>query len=213
METEEELQQLLTKKEKLHPDLQKYVEDLDHFKALRHPILYSVPYFESMNAFHNKQYEVRKEELKANKKNKHWESFVFLHERPHRLVAFMEIENKLPDNTYWHLLGHIWLDNENIWQLKEAWLKALKSEREHVEMFMTGHERMKLKNMPDTMTVYRGCSKKNKNGYSYTLDVEKAKLFSQRWGSDGMIIEKIIKKKDVFAYISRRNESEIIILK
>ncbi len=208
----EDLQQLLAKKEKLHPDLQQCVEDMEHFKALRHPILYSVPYFESMNAFHNKQYEARKEELIANKKNKHWESFVFLHERPHRLVAFMEIEKELSDNAYWHLLGHIWLDSENIWQLKGTWLKALKSKREHGELFMTGHERIQLRKMTNTMTVYRGCSNKNKHGYSYTLDLEKAKMFAQKWGVDAMIVEKTIKKKDVFAYISRRNESEIILL-
>ena len=54
---------------------------------------------------------------------------------------------------------------------------------------------------------------KNKSGYSYTLNKEKAKWFANRFGNNGLVETRTINKSDVFAYTNQRGENEIIILK
>ena len=46
---------------------------------------------------------------------------------------------------------------------------------------------------------------------SWTREFDGAEWFSKRFGADGYIIKGIAYKKDVLAYFSRRNESEVLI--
>ena len=60
--------------------------------------------------------------------------------------------------------------------------------------------------------VYRGYTHWE-NGYSYTLDKERAVWFANRFGQNGKVKEMLVRKEDVFAYTNSREENEIIILK
>ncbi len=67
-------------------------------------------------------------------------------------------------------------------------------------------------NLPDVVTVYRGCQKnQNENGLSWTLDKEKAQFFATRLGKQGIVLEKTVKKNQIVAVLLGRNEQEVII--
>lgn len=66
--------------------------------------------------------------------------------------------------------------------------------------------------LPDEFTVYRGIgSKTNKKGISYTLSLEKAEWFANRFQQDGYVLTGTAKKKDVLAYLNGREEQTILI--
>ena len=48
-------------------------------------------------------------------------------------------------------------------------------------------------------------------GLSWTTSLEYAKFYAQQYGKS-QIIKRIVNKKEVFAYINRNKESEILIL-
>lgn len=69
------------------------------------------------------------------------------------------------------------------------------------------------RSLPQEITVYRGTGRGARHllGLSWTLDYEKAKWFATRWNKKGVIYKGKIRKENVLAYFSRRNESEVVI--
>ena len=188
------------------------------FYTLQHPMVYGVPYSESMNNHYNKRYELMKVEIAKALEAGEFSSFVFMYERPYRLNAFVELikSRVIKDADYWEILGSIWIDSENIWQNLEVWRHLLSSKRSHKRMFMEAEDREALKKLPNQLTVYRGCTRgQNESGMSWTLDKKRAKWFSSRFlrrDEKAVVLEKTINKNKVFAYLTGRNEEEIIIL-
>jgi hypothetical protein len=167
-----------------------------------------------MNSLLNRQLEERKKLSEDYLKEKDFSSYVFVHERPYRLWAFIKIKDKLDDKSYWELLSDIWIDSENIYQNQQTWKLLLKSKRSNKEFFMDKKERKSFNKLQEEITVYRGHDGKNEKGFSYTLSKEKAKWFAQRFNSQNSQIKELtIKKEDAFALLMRRGEQEIIIIK
>ncbi|MBK7362687.1 MAG: hypothetical protein IPJ01_10365 [Micavibrio sp.] len=209
-------QELLNRKEELHEDLLPYLNlnEKDMFDSLKHPLVYSVPYSPAMNALLNKRYEVLSEDVKKAFENKKYDSYIFMHERPYRLKAFLDVESLLDDNDYWEFICDIWVDSENIWQNIKTWKKLLGQRKETKGYFMSEDDKKAFDNLPDKLIVYRGYVKgKNEKGLSYTTDENKAKWFAKRFYKDGEVTSRYVDKKDVFAYTNRRSENEIILLK
>lgn len=206
---------LLNKKEDLNPDLKPYLCNTGNFPMLRHPLVYSVPYSPMMNALINKQYTGKKKKVAEYLIDENYNSYIFFHERPYRFSAFLEIAFKIKDDKeYWELAQAIWVDSENIWQNKQGWLIIFQSHIETKEYFMSEGDKKTFNALPDKITIYRGYQKgKNKKGLSYTLDKEKAAWFAKRFHKDGLMLEKEVRKEDVFAYTNERGENEIIYLK
>ena len=79
---------------------------------------------------------------------------------------------------------------------------------------MNASERRYFSKLPEEFKIYRGYqSGRNKNGFSYSIDENIAKWFSSRFSDNVQVKEITVKKEDVFAYLSSRNEKEIIYLK
>jgi hypothetical protein len=176
---------------------------------IKHPLCFSIFHTPEQNYRMNKYLEYKLQAVEEALKKKEYATYIFLHERPYRLEAFTEIEMYLSDEEYWKLLGDVWIDSENIWQNKIIWGALLTSDRPKREFFM-GAEFEKL---PETLTIYRGYQpRKNKIGYSYTISKEKATWFANRFHKDGEVDTKKVKKSRVFAYLTRRNESEVLII-
>jgi hypothetical protein len=171
-----------------------------------------------MNNHHNKRYEMLKADLEKSLQEEKPFRYVFQHERPYRLNALCDyIEKKtIKGGDYWELLGAVWTDSENIWQNLPIWKRLLRSERPHKFRFMDEDERKALKELPSQLTVYRGCTAGlNENGLSWTLDKDKAAWFASRFLTKSQkpcVHTKTISRKKVFAYLTGRNESEVIIL-
>ena len=209
-----EYAKLLNKKEDLHKDLAEYVEQGSMFPMLRHPLIFCVPYSEQMNAITNKRYEEKKKKSKEFLDEGLFTAYVWLHERPYRIHAFLEVKDSLSDIDYWETLSNIWTDSENIHQNQSTWKELLESDRKESHRFMSDEDREFFNSLPEEFTVYRGCIEDlNEDGFSYTTEKHQAEWFSKRFSkTGGKVIERTIKKEDVFAYTNSRGENEIIII-
>jgi hypothetical protein len=204
---------LIQSSEPLHEDLVPYIEDCSLLgKILRHPLVFSVPYHEQFNGFLNKQYEAKKESLQRYREDKNWIGYLFIHERPHRLDAFLEIMAELSHEDYWRLLGDLWSDSENIWQNYWAWQFLLGSCRPGQEFLMEERERQELARLPERVRVYRGHQDQNELGYSWTLSYHVARWFADRFGSQkGEVVTGLVFKEAIKALLLGRQEVEVVV--
>jgi hypothetical protein len=208
---EETLQRLLAEtNEPLHSDLVPYLEkDGAIGPQLRHPLVYQVPLFSNGSA--NAYYLQKKNDLEKAIAEKKFNQFIYLHERPYRLQAFISIAKDLPDEKYWSILSGIWTDTENQWQNLEQWKELLSANRYDRHYLMDESEIELLNSLPELVTIYRGCVKGlNEDGLSWTLDKAKAEFFANRFGKEGIILEREIPKSDIIAVLTGRGESEVI---
>lgn len=203
----------MEKAEPLHPDLLPYVESGPIGPMLRHPLVFQFPLFENLYALSNEQYKQKKHLVEKALKEGDHRSYIWLHERPYRLEAFL-MWNNLPDATWWETLGSIWVDSENIWQYKNVWRRLFAAKRPCREMMMDKDERAAFASLPDEIEVFRGCQSKNKKGWSWTTDALVAAKFARRLtpkGSKAFLIEGKVSKRHVIAYFLGRQESEIVV--
>ena len=205
---------ILTRKEELVPELKAYLHHKT-FPMIQHPLVYSVPHFQEMNAFVNAQLKHKTEAVEKALKKRDFVSYVFLHERPYRFQAIQKIAADVKNSDYWKLLSQFWIDSENIWQNKEAWRSLLLSQRPGRHHFMSMADREALASLPDKVTIYRGydARKGDPHGFSYTLNPDIAKKFARRfYGSLPEVKTRTISKEEILAYTNRRGEEEIITL-
>lgn len=197
--------------EPLHPDLVPYFEADGALGAqVRHPLVYQVPLWSNGSA--NAYYLQKKRDLDKALEEKNYSRVVYLHERPYRLQAFIQIQKHLSDEKYWSLLASVWTDTENAWQHLDEWRELFNSSRPKRQRLMDRDEVLAYDSLPDTVKVYRGCQKGiNEDGISWTLKRDKAEWFATRFSKDGLVLEKEIQKKDIIAVFTNRNEFEVII--
>lgn len=208
--TEELFAQLIAESNvELHPDLQPYLEEGVLGPQLRHPLVYAVPLWTKAHA--NYMYEQKKQDLEKAIAEKKYSQIVFLHERPYRLDAFVQITKELPDDKYWSLLASIWTDTENGWQNLDTWRALFSSNRPGRGHLMDADEHLTLRYLPDTVEIYRGCEKGvNEDGISWTLNRDKAEFFANRFTKQGIVLTKQINKSDIIAVFNGRGEAEVI---
>ena len=204
-----EYAKVMASTEELHPDLQPYLEEGAIGLQLRHPLVYLVPLWGNGHA--NALYEHKVKGVKDALANNKYSSYIFLHERPYRLDAFTLIQSKLSDTQYWSLLSDIWTDTENQWQGLNKWKQLLSSNRPSRHYLMNEEEFNLLQSLPDEVIIYRGCQAGiNENGLSWSLNKKKAEFFANRFGKEGIILERKIPKSNIIAFLNGRGESEVI---
>jgi hypothetical protein len=208
---------LVTSDEPLHPDLLAYyTEDGAVGASLSHPLVYMIAGVRPGLANH--VYQQKTDALDRAMAAGNWHRFVYLHERPWRLTAFMSLDADgwLGDEDYWRLLGSIWTDSENIWQMRDEWIEVLSSDRPGREFLMDEDDQREYDVLPDTLTVYRGAARNvNEDGLSWTLDYEKASWFAQRRRrrTDApLVVHGTVAKTDAIAVFHSRDEYEVVIL-
>lgn len=222
--TMEDFEKLLQTKEELDPSLALYVDEDGPFgPSIKHPLVFSIVHTPAMNAFVNAQLRQKKEALKRAKSKSDWYTCVWLHERPYRLDAFLDISQHLDGPRYWELLGDVWSDTENSWQNTDKWREALTADREGREMMSDKDVRCVFDLPPEEggllpMTrIYRGYRFDDAlQGYSWTLDKARARWFANRLRQDDHPSPKIasgfVAREHVIAYMTSRDEQEIVTL-
>ncbi len=203
--------ELMQKREDLLPELEPYLSKGPLGTMLKHPLVFSIFYSPEMNAMLNESYRKKKEYLEECKIKRQWSTYIFLHERPHRIEAFVKIVDELGDKEYWELLGGIWADSENLWQHGRILPYLINLPRPGREFMMDEEERQFLSSLPEEFIIYRGHQKKNRLGYSWTLSFEKAAWFSTRFGKVRHVVSAIVSKEDVIAVLLGRSEFEIVV--
>lgn len=203
------------KKEDLHPDLVEHIFQSPHLgDCLQHPLVYSVPYHAMMNCWLNQSYEYKKSALKEALENKNWSSYIYLHERPYRLVALFDIYHQVADSEFWPLFFGVWEDSENIWQyqsiFESCWMRDIPGRLES----LSEEDQTLYAQLPDEFVIYRGHQQKNRTGMSWSLSYTVADWFSRRWAtstSKPNVVTAICKKSDVLGIFTGRSEMEIVV--
>ena len=173
----------------------------------------------------NKVYDYKKKAVDEAIKDKDIDSYLWLHERAYRVEAILyALEDwwKPSKKKYWEVIGFLWIDTENVYENHLAWEQLLFLEFSDSHLMMDEEDTKFFNELPNTITIYRGGI--DDKGYSWTLDKDKAEWFANRWVMNGNlgdesnvtnrhetnVFEKTINKSDAIAYLSDRNESEII---
>lgn len=210
-------EELFQTQEELHPELQKYIGDTGVLgPVLKHPLVFGVPYTPLMNAMYNEQLKCKQCYLEEATTKGDWSHYIWLHERPYRVEAFLKIKDNLTDEQYWNLLAEIWIDTENQWQYKQWFMHLMTARASGREHLMHDDERELYNQLPDEFMIYRGYTpryQRNKMGLSWTLSSWKARWFARRYNNkQGKVAVVSVKKANVLAVFKRRGELEVAIL-
>jgi hypothetical protein len=209
--------ELMTRDEKIHPDLAPYLmKGLVGGKFLNHPLVQELTVDPNKAAFVNKRYEVKKKFLADAFEKKNFHNYIFAHERPYRFLALKELVEKgvLDAKQHWENVGSVWIDSENVWQHLVDWKKFWSNKLPNKEHCMDEDERKALASLPNTLEVFRGFNGKgNRKGLSWTLDRDKALYFAGRYKAtkdQPKLVTGTVEKRFVHAYFTGRDESEIV---
>lgn len=209
-----ELAALLDSKEPLCEELQPYLSNLSHsdLPVLHHPLIVVVPYHEAMAAIHNRHFAYKKEAVAEAKAEGNWSRYVFLHERPYRLAAFLE-SVQLSNFTDPAMVKEVWMDSENIYQNLNQWRKIW-STLPLPQATMDEEEKAALEALPNPVPVFRGVrSPRFYPGLSWTTSREKAIWFANRFRQKGKkptLYSGTIVKRKILAHFLGRGEHEIV---
>lgn len=131
-----------------------------------------------------------------------------------KMGAILDLLKSVPIDfrTWLRILGENWSDCDNIFAYHK-FLKCFLPKEGHVVEMMTAEELAAYEALPDTVTIYRGCGKKNKNGASWSLDKNIAARFpflNRYQVADPTLVTATVNKCHILAVKLGRNESEII---
>ena len=194
-------------KEPLDEELQACVYDGPLGPMIGHPLVHTLTV---VSGLANKMLQYKREALAEAEADNNWSRWVFLHERPYRCDALLNVRTKgcRPDE-FAAIAAEVWVDSENIPQYLNQWRFIFKSTGGH--WWMDAGERECLAGLPDQFVVYRGeCED---GGFSWTLSFDVAKFFATRGtnNSTDVITKGVVRKRDVFAYLGRRSEEEVLV--
>lgn len=141
----------------------------------------------------------------------------FLIQKPWRLGFLQGIKKYLDNKEFSELLGDIWVNvespNQDGFVSTDTLLEWFKTADK--TSLMSEEELETYNHLPDEIQIYRGVgTKSNPKGFSWTANLEKAEWFAERFsvlGGDGYVVTATVKKEDVLAYFSRRDEDEYIV--
>lgn len=135
--------------------------------------------------------------------------------KSYRLTFFKYINKYLSAKDFALLLKDVWIMAENISDDKNVSMKELVKwfKMADKRYLLDKEEKKLLSELPNGVSVYRGVrSEDYKYGMSWTLSLENAKWFAERYNTDTQIVYKaVIQKQDILAYLNDRNEEEVII--
>ncbi|RQW23298.1 hypothetical protein EHS17_14345 [Rhodobacteraceae bacterium CH30] len=205
--------------EPLCDELAMHVTGDGKFSSLRHPLVSITPYHESMNAIFNRMLEHKRESIQQSIKAEDWENFVFLHERPYRLNAIVELRNNM--NVEFKALASIVLsaysDSENISENSELWRELLTTAAQYTKEMndsdISGMSEISAL-WGKTVTLYHGGEVPIEGArWCWTLDLEKARWFADRFEREGALYACEVAGEYIDFILHHRGESEVLVMK
>lgn len=217
-----QLMETLKPWETLHPDLAEWIVDSPFGKSLKHPLVFEVIYAPGMqDGMLNERYEQKRDACACYLAEGNYSGFVWMHERPYRLDALLQVAEEIEDDAeFWELVGSIWVDTENLWQNYDEWHDVLHAERGDRTAMMDDDERAALAALPDEVTIWRGYNADDEDderhiGFSWSLRRDCAEWFAERFASHrgrARVLCARVRKADVVALFTGRGEDEIVVL-
>jgi len=217
--------------EELDPELALYLEDGGAFgPCIKHPLYYHMIYAPPFAAVCNEQFRAKKRHVRELLEDRELESVIWFYERPYRLRQFLELDqnawNKygglgFRPQSYWSMLGNLWVDTENMWQDYDLWHKALHDERPCRWAIMDREERVELRKLRRRKTpilIFRGYAHTGPDrGFSWTLSRTRAGWFAERYaGVNGRdeptMVTAVVDAENIIARFDSRGEEEVVVL-
>lgn len=197
----------------LCPELKDCIVDIGNgIRLIKNKFLTTV-YIRSGNDedLYNKPYRVRRELAQKYLKEENFDSFVFIHERPFRLEALVEVLFSIKKEDLFRIVEYVWTDSEDPCVNLEVW-KYIFNYCEELGVLEDSK-----KDLPEKFTIYRGTRAGIDDiGISWTLDASVAKMFSERFytkrtNKQPIVKVKEVKKEDIFLFTDARGEKEVIL--
>lgn len=212
--TMEQLAELSDKPEPLLPELVDSERTWpDGRQQIFHPYIIFEGYNPGCYAVVNHWYKMKRDKIENALAAGDWgQAFLFI-EKPYHLQSLERYADRMSDAEFWELFGDCYRQMEFLSDESDLLERLTALQRPGRESMMDDAERDALKAMPETITVYRGYQKpKYRLGWSWTIDNKQARWFAQRFQSpgSGFIVSGKVRKSDVIAYWTGRNESEIL---
>ena len=203
--------------EPLHADLVPYVYNNKLGPWISHPLIVG-PAMPGYFYLTNRNYLAKRKAEKEYLRNHAWTNYVFLYERPYRVNALMRCRDAgLRGREYWEQLRAWWKDSNNIYQNRANWRRLWGVPDEGREYVMEENERSYLAKLPEEITVYRGCRRKNDRGLSWTTDRNVAEWFANRFAfrnkRPGYVFTGTVKHNEILAAFTHdgiASEEEIV---
>jgi hypothetical protein len=134
-----------------------------------------------------------------------------------RLPNFLPLIAPAPPTIFWPALMAHWASCDNTWSVGDELLAALvrQDRRGVAEHYFDDASRGFFQSLPETVAVYRGCSRSRIRGLAWTTDQDVASGFAR--GHRGIPVPEpviatgLISKSDIFFVAAERNESEVVI--
>ena len=206
------LENFLGPEEDLDPELVPYLEKSKFLgQVLKHPLVFDVPHFDRMNHRANEALRYKKQALAEAVAAKRWYTVLMLHERPYRPDGFVKYAHLMDDVSYWETAGAMWVDTENHHQWRNLTSFIYEAPRPRREFLMNEDEREALAALPDDLIVYRGYQSHGAKCWDWSLDINVARFFANRFNCEGTIATGHVKKANVIAYFTNRGEDEIFV--
>ena len=193
---------------------------------LRHKFIVLPFYTYHFARIANQQYEAKKQRAEEANKKKKWSEYIFIHERPFRLEAFMEISHRLTYRQYWKLLAEVWTDcefpNVNLGVWRTLWTRKISADDNYPGNRLPRKDEVVFcalwtkAHLHGHVELWRGGrSPKAMRGLSWTTSREKAAWFARRdFGSDSgrpYLWRAKVPPQRLLAYLSARREHEVIV--
>ena len=169
------------------------------------------------------------EPLQRARRRKDWDACLRLYGSHDRLSGLLSIISEIEDDgpTYWRLVSDVYQMADVIGPNIDVWEALFTKPIPGHEQMMSEAERVALAAMPERLTLYRGFDGNKPSlaaGWSWTLDHQRAGFFAEqsdsariRWltGTSSATLPAVAEgqasKSDVLAYLTDRDEQEIVI--
>lgn len=203
----EHVQDLLNRYEPLRPELHSHLEETSsgHF-FIRHPFCNQMVHDLERCALIHHTIDERTTKADACFEAQDWEGYVNCIEVCMQPEWFAKDAALLPDDRYWSLLGQIYWCQKKTHDRHELFNELFRADRPGREHLMEPGEREVLVKLPDVLTVYRGYTDDDFEGYAdgiaWTLD-RRAAVWYANWvreSENPRVITGKFRKEDVWAY-------------
>ena len=158
--------------------------------------------------------DIRKNILKTIEAVSSYLQFIHIIRPPYLPAFFKFTQHLLSAYDYSTFLGSMWTivefpnvdDNITAPEFVKIFRRADRT------LLMDEEEQKQYSVLPEGITVYRGIRGRGRlEALSWTLDIDKAEWFAKRWNKGGKVYSAMVKKEDVLAVFTSRNEDEIVV--
>ncbi len=125
------------------------------------------------------------------------------------IEVFTRKASLLSNPRYWEFMRTVWVAAGST-ETAPLFRKLMKSSRPCKGWFMTPEDAADLDAMQFPLTVWRAYDSEPDKGISWTIDREWCEGYAKAKGRK--VKERQVMREEIFAYITRRGESEIILL-